>query len=61
MYGILHVLKVIGDLWGWFIVEDLTNIRKTAKPQGRKLRTYLNRWPYAEFLICFCILVLLLE
>ena len=33
-----------------FIVEDLRNIRKTAKPQNRKLRTYLNRWPYAEFL-----------
>ena len=33
-----------------FIVEDLTDIRKTAKPQSRKLRTYLNRWPYAEFL-----------
>ena len=33
-----------------FVIEDLRNIRKTAKPQGRKLRTYLNRWPYAEFL-----------
>ena len=33
-----------------FIVEDLTNIRKTAKPQSRKLRIYLNRWTYAEFL-----------
>ena len=32
-----------------FIVEDLTNIRKTTKPEGKKLRTYLNRWPYAEF------------
>ena len=33
-----------------FIVEDLRNIRKTSKPQNKKLRTYLNRWPYAEFL-----------
>jgi putative transposase len=33
-----------------FVVEDLRNIRKSAKPQGKKLRTYLNRWPYAEFL-----------
>ncbi len=33
-----------------FIVEDLKNIRKTANPQSKKLRTYLNRWPYAEFL-----------
>ncbi len=33
-----------------FIVEDLTNIRKTANPQSKKLRTYLNRWPYAEFI-----------
>lgn len=32
-----------------FAVEDLTNIRKNGKPQSRKLRTYLNRWPYAEF------------
>jgi putative transposase len=33
-----------------FVVEDLTNIRKTSHPYGEKLRTYLNRWPYAEFL-----------
>ena len=33
-----------------FVVEDLRNIRKSAKPRSRKLRTYLNRWPYAEFL-----------
>ena len=33
-----------------FVVEDLTNIRKNARPQSKKLRTYLNRWPYAEFL-----------
>jgi IS605 OrfB family transposase len=33
-----------------FVVEDLRNIRKSAKPQGKKLRTYLSRWPYAEFL-----------
>ena len=32
-----------------FILEDLRNIRKTAKPQSKKLRTYLNRWPYLEF------------
>ena len=31
-------------------MEDLTNIRKSARPQSNKLRTYLNRWPYAEFL-----------
>ena len=33
-----------------FIVEDLRNIRKTSNTKSRKLRTYLNRWPYAEFL-----------
>ena len=33
-----------------FIVEDLKHIRKTAKTESKKLRTYLNRWPYAEFL-----------
>lgn len=33
-----------------FIVEELTNIRKTSHPDSKKLRTYLNRWPYAEFL-----------
>ena len=33
-----------------FVVEDLTNIRKTAHPESKELRTYLNRWPYAEFL-----------
>ena len=32
-----------------FIVEDLTNIRKTARPGNRNLRKNLNRWPYAEF------------
>ena len=32
-----------------FILEDLRNIRKTAKPQSKKIRTYLNRWPYREF------------
>ena len=33
-----------------FIVEDLTNIKKTAKPESKNLRKNLNRWPYAEFL-----------
>ncbi len=32
-----------------FILEDLRNIRKTAKPQSKKIRTYLNRWPYNQF------------
>ena len=32
-----------------FILEDLTHIRKTAGTKSRKFRTYLNRWPYAEF------------
>lgn len=32
-----------------FILEDLTNIRKTSVPQSRKFRTYINRWPYSEF------------
>ncbi len=32
-----------------FILEDLRNIRNTAKPQSKKLRTYLNRWPYNQF------------
>ncbi len=34
-----------------FILEDLRNIRKTAKPQSKKIRTYLNRWPYNQFQI----------
>ncbi len=34
-----------------FILEDLRNIRKTAKPKSKKLRTYLNRWPYNQFQI----------
>ena len=32
-----------------FILEDLRNIRKTTKSQSKKLRTYLNRWPYNQF------------
>ncbi len=32
-----------------FILEDLRNIRNTAKPQSKKIRTYLNRWPYNQF------------
>ena len=32
-----------------FILEDLRNIRNTTKPQSKKLRTYLNRWPYNQF------------
>ena len=32
-----------------FVLEDLTNIRKTTHPQSKKLRTYLNRWPYSQF------------
>ncbi len=32
-----------------FILEDLRNIRKTAKPQSKKIRTHLNRWPYNQF------------
>jgi putative transposase len=32
-----------------FILEDLKNIRRTSKPQSKKLRTYLNRWPYSQF------------
>ncbi|MCL5874184.1 MAG: transposase [Candidatus Thermoplasmatota archaeon] len=34
-----------------FILEDLRNIRKTAKPQSKKIRTHLNRWPYNQFQI----------
>ena len=32
-----------------FILEDLRNIRNTAKPQSKKIRTHLNRWPYNQF------------
>ncbi len=32
-----------------FILEDLKNIRRTSEPQSKKLRTYLNRWPYNQF------------
>ncbi len=32
-----------------FILEDLKHIRRTAKPDSKKLRSYLNRWPFAEF------------
>ncbi len=32
-----------------FILEDLKNIRRTSEPKSKKIRTYLNRWPYREF------------
>ena len=32
-----------------FILEDLRNMRKTAKPKSKKIRTHLNRWPYNQF------------
>ncbi|MCL6002324.1 MAG: transposase [Thermoplasmatales archaeon] len=32
-----------------FILEDLSNIRKTSRPRSKKMRTHLNRWPYSEF------------
>ncbi len=32
-----------------FVLEDLRNIRKTSRPQSKKMRTYLNRWPYSQF------------
>ena len=32
-----------------FILEDLRNIRRTSEPKSKKLRTYLNRWPYNQF------------
>ena len=34
-----------------FILEDLKNIRRTSEPKSKKIRTYLNRWPYNQFQI----------
>ena len=32
-----------------FILENLRSVRKNSKTKSRKLRTYLNRWPYSQF------------
>ena len=32
-----------------FVFEDLKGIRSNGENKGKKFRTYLNRWPYAEF------------
>jgi putative transposase len=34
---------------GTFIFEDLKGIRKNWKSKNKKLRTYLNRWPYRMY------------
>jgi putative transposase len=31
-----------------FILEDLRDIRRTSRPQSKKMRTQLNRWPYSQ-------------
>ena len=32
-----------------FVLENLKHIRKTTKPESKRVRTYLNRWPYSQF------------
>ena len=32
-----------------FVLEDIKGIRKSGGDKGKRFRTYLNRWPYAEF------------
>ena len=48
----LHKLStklVRGNPDASFVFERLTGIRNNGKSKGKKLRTYLNRWPYRLF------------
>ena len=49
---VLHKLssKIISEhLESSFILEDLRTIKKDSNNKSKKLRTYLNRWPYSQF------------
>ena len=48
----LHKLssKIVREhLESSFILEDLRTIKKNPNNNSKKLRTYLNRWPYSQF------------
>ena len=48
----LHKLssKIVSEhLESSFILEDLRTIKKSSNNKSKKLRTYLNRWPYSQF------------
>ena len=48
----LHKLssKIVSEhLESSFILEDLRTIKKNSNNKSKKLRTYLNRWPYSQF------------